>query len=35
VQFDQHFDLGRLAPKKERRQQVQMLTPAYLDRRAS
>ncbi len=35
VQFEQQFDLGRLAPKKERKPPVHMLTPAYLDRRAS
>ena len=34
VQFEQEFDLGRLSPKKERRNDVQMLTPSYLDRRA-
>ena len=27
VQFDNQFDLGRLAPKKEKRNDVQMLTP--------
>jgi len=33
VQFDHQFDLARLAPKKEQRQSVRMLTPSYLDRR--
>ncbi|HEV8406979.1 MAG TPA: bifunctional diguanylate cyclase/phosphodiesterase, partial [Sphingomicrobium sp.] len=33
VQFEQHFDLGRLAPKKERRTDVRMLTPSYLNQR--
>ncbi|NUR10685.1 MAG: EAL domain-containing protein [Bradyrhizobium sp.] len=35
VQFDGQFDLARLAPKKEKRHEVQMLRPTYLDRRAS
>ena len=37
VQFEDRFDLGRLAPKKDRRDQVSMLRPSYLasDRRAS
>jgi EAL domain-containing protein (putative c-di-GMP-specific phosphodiesterase class I) len=37
VQFEDRFDLARLAPKKERRDQVSMLRPSYLssDRRAS
>jgi EAL domain-containing protein (putative c-di-GMP-specific phosphodiesterase class I) len=30
VQFENQFDLGRLAPKKEARNDVQMLTPSYL-----
>ncbi len=30
VQFDNQLDLGRLAPKKELRNDVQMLTPSYL-----
>jgi len=30
VQFDGQFDLGRLAPKKERRNDVQMLQPWYV-----
>ncbi|HEX5238995.1 MAG TPA: EAL domain-containing protein [Sphingomicrobium sp.] len=33
VQFDHQFDLARLAPKKEQRREVRMLTPSYLDRR--
>jgi len=33
VQFEQQFDLGRLAPKKERRNDIRMLTPNYLDQR--
>jgi diguanylate cyclase (GGDEF)-like protein len=33
VQFDQQFDLTQLAPKKERRTDVQMLTPSYLSQR--
>ena len=33
VQFEQQFDLGRLAPKKERRTDVQMLQPSYLSQR--
>ena len=33
VQFDHQFDLTRLAPKKEQRDEVRMLTPSYLDRR--
>jgi hypothetical protein len=37
VQFQDRFDLARLAPKKERREDVTMLRPSYLDadRRAS
>ena len=37
VLFDQQFDLARLAPKKERREEVKMLRPSYLagERRAS
>jgi predicted signal transduction protein with EAL and GGDEF domain len=31
VQFGQTFDLTRLAPKKEKRNQVQMLRPWYID----
>ena len=31
VQFERQFDLGRLAPKKERRNDVQMLRPTYLN----
>jgi hypothetical protein len=30
VQFDGQFDLGRLAPKKEKRNDVQMLQPWYV-----
>ncbi|HEX8938350.1 MAG TPA: EAL domain-containing protein [Sphingomicrobium sp.] len=33
VQFEGLFDLARLAPKKERREEVTMLRPSYLDRR--
>jgi EAL domain-containing protein (putative c-di-GMP-specific phosphodiesterase class I) len=33
VQFIQQFDLARLAPKKERRNEVTMLRPWYVDRR--
>ncbi len=33
VQFEGQFDLARLAPKKERREEVTMLRPSYLDRR--
>jgi hypothetical protein len=32
LQFDQHFDLARLSPKKERRSGG-MLTPSYLNQR--
>ena len=35
MQFDREFDLGRLAPKKEKRNDVTMLTPWYVDRRAA
>jgi hypothetical protein len=35
VQFEGQFDLARLAPKKERREETTMLRPNYLDRRAS
>jgi len=31
VQFGQQFDLGRLAPKKEKRNKVQMLRPWYIE----
>jgi diguanylate cyclase (GGDEF)-like protein len=34
IQFDHEFDLGRLAPKKEKLNDVTMLTPWYVDRRA-
>jgi hypothetical protein len=33
VQFDSEFDLSRLAPKKERQNDVQMLRPWYVERR--
>ena len=33
VQFGEQFDLGRLAPKREKPQDVTMLRPGYLDRR--
>ncbi|HEY7005918.1 MAG TPA: EAL domain-containing protein [Sphingomicrobium sp.] len=33
VQFERQFDLGRLAPKKEPRNAVNMLRPSYLDER--
>ena len=33
VQFEHQFDLTRLAPKKERRPDVHMLTPSYLNQR--
>jgi hypothetical protein len=33
VQFEKQFDLARLAPKQERRQDVRMLTPSYLSQR--
>ena len=35
VQFEQQFDLGRLSPKKERRSDVRMLTPSYLNQRSA
>ena len=37
VQFEDRFDLARLAPKRDRRDQVSVLKPSYLtnDRRAS
>jgi predicted signal transduction protein with EAL and GGDEF domain len=35
VQFEQQFDLGRLSPKKDRQSDVRMLTPSYLNQRAS
>jgi hypothetical protein len=31
VQFDHEFDLGRLAPKREKTNQVTMLTPWYVE----
>jgi EAL domain-containing protein (putative c-di-GMP-specific phosphodiesterase class I) len=33
VQFDEHFELSRLAPKKERRNDDNMLRPWYVERR--
>jgi hypothetical protein len=33
VQFEQQFDLGRLAPKKERSDSVRMVVPSYLDKK--
>ena len=33
VQFDQEFDLGRLAPKKQKQNEVTMLRPWYIDQR--
>jgi diguanylate cyclase (GGDEF)-like protein len=35
IQFEHTFNMARLAPKKERRNDVRMLTPSYLDRQAS
>jgi hypothetical protein len=35
VQFDGQFDLARLAPRKAKPNDVRMLRPSYLDRRAS
>jgi diguanylate cyclase (GGDEF)-like protein len=35
IEFEQTFNLARLAPKKERGNDVRMLTPYYLDRQAS
>ena len=35
IQFEGTFDLARLAPKKERRNDVTMLQPWYVERRAS
>jgi len=34
IQFGEQFNLARLAPKKAERQDVTMLTPWYVDRRA-
>jgi hypothetical protein len=34
IQFEHEFDLGRLAPKKEKLNEVTMLTPWYVERRA-
>ncbi|MEO7635676.1 MAG: EAL domain-containing protein [Sphingomicrobium sp.] len=33
IQFSEEFDLGRLAPKKERRNEVTMMRPSYMDER--
>jgi predicted signal transduction protein with EAL and GGDEF domain len=33
VQFERQFDLGRLAPKQEKRSQPSMLRPSYMDQR--
>ncbi len=33
IQFDEAFDLTRLAPKKERRNEVTMLSPWYVEKR--
>jgi diguanylate cyclase (GGDEF)-like protein len=33
IQFDRNFDLGRLAPKKQKSNDVNMVTPWYIDRR--
>jgi hypothetical protein len=33
VQFERQFDLTRLAPKQERRSNVGMMRPSYLDQR--
>jgi len=35
MQFDHEFDLGRLAPKKEKLNEVTMLTPWYVERRSA
>ena len=35
IQFTDTFDLGRLAPKKERLNAVTMLRPWYIDQRAA
>jgi EAL domain-containing protein (putative c-di-GMP-specific phosphodiesterase class I) len=35
IQFDHDFDLGRLAPKKAKRNDVTMLTPWYVERRTN
>ena len=34
LQFEHEFDLARLAPKKEKLNDVTMLTPWYVERRA-
>ena len=33
VQFEREFDLGRLAPKQEKRNDVTMLRPWYVEQR--
>jgi hypothetical protein len=33
VQFERQFDLGRLAPKQEKRNEATMLRPWYVDQR--
>jgi len=33
LQFEENFDLGRLAPKREKTNDVMMMTPWYVDRR--
>jgi hypothetical protein len=33
IQFSEEFDLTRLAPKKERRNEFTMLKPWYVDQR--
>jgi diguanylate cyclase (GGDEF)-like protein len=35
IQFDREFDLGRLAPKKEKQNEVTILRPWYVERRAA
>jgi EAL domain-containing protein (putative c-di-GMP-specific phosphodiesterase class I) len=35
IQFETNFDLSRLAPKREKANDVQMMTPWYVDRRAA
>jgi hypothetical protein len=35
VQFDREFDLGRLAPKKKKGNDVTMLRPWYVERRGA
>jgi hypothetical protein len=33
VQFERQFDLGRLAPKQEKRSSVTMLRPSFIEQR--